>query len=112
VSTAAKLAAALGTSVRTGVRFGDEISLSQSYGEHLLTSAEAAVINSVLGYAASRQVSFIAPSGDSGAISYQRGSSTPVKEVNLAAFDPLALAAGCTGLTANPVPGTYVSDAA
>jgi hypothetical protein len=49
VSIPAKLAAMLGTAVRTGVRFGDVISLSQSYGEHFCTSAEPTIINSGAG---------------------------------------------------------------
>lgn len=54
----------------------------------------------------------MASSGDSGAISDLRGSSTPVKEVSLPASDPLVLAVGGTSLAANPVTGTYASETA
>jgi subtilase family serine protease len=115
VSTPAKLAATLGASVRTAVREGaDVISASHSYGEHFFTSAEAAAIDSALEYAAARHVTFVAASGDSGALSNlgRFGSSTPVKEVSLPASDPLVLAAGGTSLTANPVTGAYISETA
>jgi subtilase family serine protease len=112
VSTPAQLAAPLAAAVRTGVRNGAVISFSKSYGEHFFTSAEAATINSALEYAAASHVTVVASSGDSGAISDLRGSSTPVKEISLPASDPMVLAAGGTSLTANPVTGAYVSETA
>jgi subtilase family serine protease len=112
VTTPAELASPLSTAVRTAVRYGEVISFPHSYGEHFFTSAEAATINSALEYAAARHVTFVAPSGDSGAISDLRGSSAPVKEVSLPASDPLALAVGGTTLTANPATGAYGSQTA
>jgi subtilase family serine protease len=112
VTTPAELAAPLSTAVRTAVRHGDVILFPHSYGEHFFTRSEAASVNSALEYAAARRVTFVAPSGDSGAISDLRGSSTPVKEVSLPASDPLALAVGGTDLTANPVTGAYISQTA
>jgi subtilase family serine protease len=112
VTTPAELAAPLSTAVRTAVRYGDVILFPHSYGEHFFTSAEAATIDSALRYAAARRVTFVAPSGDSGAISDLRGSSTPVKEVSLPASDPLALAVGGASLTADPVTGSYISQTA
>jgi subtilase family serine protease len=89
------------------------ISLSGSWGEHFFTRAEVSRINSTLAYVAARHVTFVAGSGDAGAISWQRRFgrvSTPVKEVSLPASDPLVLAAGGSRLTANPVTGAYVSE--
>jgi subtilase family serine protease len=90
------------------------ISLSDSMGEHFFTSAEVATIHSALEYATARHVTFVASSGDGGAISVlgRFGSTTPVKEVSLPASDPLALAAGGTSLNANPVTGAYISETA
>jgi subtilase family serine protease len=113
-STPATTAATFATEVRTAVGHGDVISLSASLGEHFFTSAEVAAIHSALQYAAARHVTFVAGSGDYGAISDlgHFGSSTPVKEVSLPASDPLVLAAGGTSLTANPVTGAYLSETA
>jgi subtilase family serine protease len=114
VSTPAKFAATFATLVRIAVRHADVISLSGSWGEHLFTSGEVATINSALEYAAVRHVTFVASSGDGGAISVlgRLGSTTPVKEVSLPASDPLVLAAGGTNLTANRVTGAYISETA
>ena len=114
VSTPAKEAATFATQVRIAASHADVISLSGSYGEHFATPAEVATINSALEYSAARHVTFVASSGDGGAISDLGtfGSSTPVKEVSLPASDPLVLAVGGTSLTANPVTGTYVSETA
>jgi subtilase family serine protease len=113
VSTPAKLAATFATYVRIAVRYGEVISQSGmgqdfNVGEGSWTSAEVATMNSALQYAAARHVTVVAASGDYGAIG--DGSSTPVKEVNLPASDPLVLGAGGTSLTANPVTGAYISE--
>lgn len=115
VSTPAKLAATFATYVRSAVRDGQVISQSGigqdfNVGEDSWTSAEVATMNSALEYAAARHVTVVVASGDYGAIG--NGSSTPVKEVSLPASDPLALAAGGTSLTANPVTGAYLSETA
>jgi subtilase family serine protease len=114
VSTPAKLAATFTAVMQIAVRYADVISLSASFGEHFFTSAEVATIHSALEYAADRHVTFVASSGDYGAISDlgNFGSSTPVKEVSLPASDPLVLAAGGTSLTADPVTGAYISETA
>jgi subtilase family serine protease len=114
VSTPAKLAATFTTAVRIAVRHADVISLSASFGEHFFTGAEVSAIHSALEYAAARHVTFVASSGDYGAISDLStfGSSTPVKEVSLPASDPLVLAAGGTSLTANRATGAYISETA
>jgi subtilase family serine protease len=114
VSTPAQIAAAYGAFVRTAAGQGTIISLSGGYGEHFFTGAQAASINAALEYAAARHITFVASSGDGGAISDlgRFGSSTPVKEVSLPASDPLVLAVGATSLTANPVTGAYLSETA
>jgi subtilase family serine protease len=100
--------------VRIAAGNADVISLSGSFGEHFATPAEVATINSALEYSAARHVTFVASSGDGGAISDLGtfGSSSPVKEVSLPASDPLVLAVGGSSLTANPVTGTYISGTA
>jgi subtilase family serine protease len=113
VSTPAKLAATFAMYVRIAVRYGEVISQSGvgqdfNVGEGSWTSAEVATMNSALEYAAARHVTVVAASGDNGAIG--NGSTTPVKEVNLPASDPLVLGAGGTSLTANPVTGAYISE--
>jgi subtilase family serine protease len=55
-------------------------------------------MNSALEYAAARQVTVVAASGDQGAIG--NGSTAPVKEVILPASDPLVLGAGGTSAAA------------
>jgi subtilase family serine protease len=114
LSTPAKLAAMFAALVRIAVRHADVISLSASFGEHFFTRPEVATVHSALEYAAARHVTFVASSGDDGAISDldRFGSSTPVKEVSLPASDPLVLAAGGTSLTANRATGGYVSETA
>ncbi len=114
VSTPAKEVATFATQARIAASDADVISLSGGYGEHFTTPAEVATINSALEYSAARHVTFVASSGDGGAISDLGtfGSSTPVKEVSLPASDPLVLAVGGTSLTANPATGTYESETA
>jgi subtilase family serine protease len=114
VNTPAKEAATFAKQVRIAASHADVISLSGGFGEHFDTRAEVTTINSALEYSAARHVTFVAASGDGGAISDLGtfGSSTPVKEVSLPASDPLVLAVGGTSLTANPVTGTYISETA
>jgi subtilase family serine protease len=115
VSTPAEFAATFASYVRIAVRKGEVMSQSGigqdfNVGEDSWTNAEVATINSALEYAAARHVTVVVASGDYGAIG--NGSSTPVKDVSLPASDPLALAAGGTSLTANPVTGAYISETA
>jgi len=114
VSTPAQIAAAYGAFVRMAAGQGNVISLSGGYGEHFFTSAQSASINAALQYAAAQHVTFVASSGDGGAISDlgRFGSTTPVTEVSLPASDPLVLAVGGTSLTANPATGAYISETA
>jgi subtilase family serine protease len=113
VSTPAKLAATFAAYVRIAARNGQVMSQSGigqdfNVGEDSWTSAEAATMNSALEYAAARHLTVVVASGDYGAIG--NGSTTPVKDVSLPASEPLALAAGGTSLTANPVTGAYISE--
>jgi subtilase family serine protease len=112
VTTPAQFAAMFSTSVRTAARDGDVIVFPHEYGENVFTSAEAAIINSALEYAAARHATVVAGSGDSGATSERRGSSPPVREVSLPASDPLVLAVGGTRLAANLATGAYGSETA
>jgi hypothetical protein len=65
----AKAAAQFAVAVRIAVGHGDVISFSASYGEHFFTGAEVATTHSALEYAAARHVTFVAGTGDYGAIS-------------------------------------------
>ena len=113
VSTPAKFAATFAAYVRIAVRNAEVMSQSGigqdfNVGEDSWTSAEVATMNSALEYAAARNVTVVAASGDQGVLG--NGSSTPVKEVILPASDPLVLGVGGTSLTANPVTGAYISE--
>ena len=114
VATPAALAAVFVKATRLAVSLGDAISLSASFGEHFFTAAEVASIHGALELAAARHVTFVASSGDYGAVSDAQdwATFTPVKEVSLPASDPLVLAAGGTSLTANPDTGAYISETA
>jgi subtilase family serine protease len=114
VSTPAKEAATFSRQVRIAARDADVISLSGSYGEHFASPSDVATINAALKYLTAQHVTFVASSGDGGAISDLGtfASSTPVKEVSLPASDPLVLAVGGASLTANPVTGAYISETA
>jgi subtilase family serine protease len=114
VSTPAKEAGTFAKQVRIAASSADVISVSGSFGEHFATPAEVAIINSALEYSAARHVTFVASSGDGGAISDLGtfGSSTADKEVSLPASDPLVLAVGGASLSANPVTGRYLGGSA
>jgi len=97
VSSPAKFAATWAAAVRIAARNGEVISQSgfgvHFFGEHFFTRAEVAGVNSALEYAAARHVTVVVGSGDYGALGI--GSTTPpVKEVSLAADDPLVLGGG------------------
>ena len=113
-ATPGGLAAVFGKAVRLAVSQGDVISLSASFGEHFFTPAEAARVHAALEYAAARHVTFVAASGDYGAVSDPQDWApfVPVKEVSLPASDPLVLAAGGTSLTADPATGAYIGETA
>jgi subtilase family serine protease len=114
VTTPDSFATVFGTGVRLAVSQGDVISLSGSFGEHFFTRAEVARMHAALEYAAARHVTFVASSGDFGAVSDPQAWATfvPVKEVSLPASDPLVLSAGGTSLTADPATGAYISETA
>jgi subtilase family serine protease len=84
------------------------VSLSGSFGEHYLTSRDAAAMHDALSDARHDDITFVAASGDSGAVS----DNGPPREVSLPASDPLVLAAGGTTLTANRSSGAYVGEVA
>ena len=89
-NTPAGLAATLAAVVRIAVPRADVISLSGSLGEHFFTSAEVATIHSALQYAAARHVTFVASSGDNGAISdLGRADSRPRRSKRSACPRPI-----------------------
>jgi subtilase family serine protease len=79
------------------------LSISASAGEHFLTQAEVASIHAALQQAAARQVTVVASSGDTGAIS----DNGPPEQVSMPASDPLVLSAGGTSLNASFATGAY-----
>jgi subtilase family serine protease len=79
------------------------ISMSDSGGEHVLTSAEVSAMNAALEQARDQHVTVAASSGDTGAISDQG----PPVQVSLPASDPLVLAVGGTTLDASWATGAY-----
>ena len=107
-------------SLRLGSSLGDVISASEAGqvgGEHCVSRAQARTVNAALQEAASRHVTVVAASGDTGAAeepcSLNPGPSfTPVKGVTLLASDPLVLGAGGTGLTASHTTGAWQGETA
>jgi len=117
IDSPAKYAALFPALVRIAVRHhADVVSGGGGDGEYQFTSVEAAAINSALKYAATRHVTWVAGTGDSGVIGPLNsvvGSSRQVlKDVILPGSDPLVLTVGGTTLTANPVTGAYISETA
>jgi subtilase family serine protease len=107
-------------SLRLGSSLGDVISASEAGqvgGEHCVSRAQARSVNAALQEAASRHVTVVAASGDTGAAeercSLNPGPSfTPVKGVTLLASDPLVLGAGGTSLTASHTTGAWQGETA
>src|SRR5579872_806707 len=103
-SSGADFAAAITKAIQEGVALhAAVISISASGGEHLLTRAEVAGMNTALEQARKQHVTVVASSGDTGAIS----DNGPPRQVSLPASDPLVLAAGGTTLDATWATGTY-----
>jgi subtilase family serine protease len=84
------------------------VSFSASFGEHYVTSSDAAAMHGALRTARDHDITFVAASGDSGAVS----DNGPPREVSLPASDPLALAVGGTTLTVNVSSGAYLREVA
>ena len=103
-SSSAHFAAAITKAIQAGVVLhAAVISISASGGEHLLTPAEVAGMNTSLEQAREQHVTVVAASGDTGAIS----DNGPPRQVSLPASDPLVLAVGGTTLDATWATGTY-----
>jgi subtilase family serine protease len=79
------------------------VSLSGSFGEHYVTPKNAAAMHDALRQARDDDITFVAASGDSGAVS----DNGPPREVSLPASDPLVLGVGGTTLSASPSSGAY-----
>ncbi|MCO6004574.1 S53 family peptidase [Actinoallomurus purpureus] len=116
LSSPASAMAALTGALRRGLSSADVISISAGWGEHCLTRAQVARQHAVLQAARDRDVTVVAGSGDTGAVSRPCPGSTPqdpwapVKEVSAPASDPLVLAAGGTTFTADHKTGAYTGE--
>ncbi|MBV9794925.1 MAG: S53 family peptidase [Actinobacteria bacterium] len=103
-SGGANFAGAITNAIKEGVALNAAVvSISASGGEHSLTPAEVARMNTVLEQARDEHVTVVASSGDTGAISDQG----PPRQVSLPASDPLVLAVGGTTLDATWATGAY-----
>lgn len=116
LSSTASAMAGLTAALWRGMSEGDVISVSAGWGEHCLTAAEAASMDQALRAAAADDVTVVAASGDTGAVSRpclgSAGAWNPVKEVGMPASDPFVLAVGGTTLTADHQTDAYVSQTA
>ena len=109
VSSSADFTAAAAKVIQAGVALrAAVISVSASYGEHFFTRAEVAAMHAALEQARDHHVTFVASSGDTGAIS----DDGPPRQVSLPASDPLVLAVGGTILGATQPAGTYLGEMA
>jgi subtilase family serine protease len=107
-------------SLRLAGTLGGIVSASeggQVGGEQCTTKANAERVDAVLREDASRHVTVVAASGDSGAAAEScslipQGSYTPVKGVTLISADPYVLGAGGTTLTANRATGAWIGETA
>ena len=103
-SSSANFAAAMTRAIQEGIALhAAVISISASGGEHLFTPAQVTAMNTALEQARHQDVTVVAASGDTGAIS----DLGPPKQVSLPASDPLVLAVGGTTLDATLASGTY-----
>jgi len=108
-SSSASFAAAATEVIGEGVALhAAVISASASEGEHFFTRAEAAAMNAALVQARDHDVTVVASSGDTGAIS----DDGPPRQVSLPASDPLVLAVGGTILDATSPGGAYLGEMA
>jgi len=109
-SASANFAAAVAEVIQQGIALRAAALLlnGADLGEHLLTSAEVAQMNTALEQARDQHVTVISSSGDSGALSDQG----PPRQVNMPASDPLVLAVGGTILDAVRPSGTYLGEMA
>jgi subtilase family serine protease len=107
-------------SLQLGSSLGGVISASEAGqvgGEHCVSRAQARSVNAALQQAASRHVTVVAASGDTGAAeepcSLNPGPRiTLPKGVTLLASDPLVLGAGGTSLTASHTTGAWQGETA
>jgi subtilase family serine protease len=103
-ASVANITAALTGVISAGIaQHAAVISISASEGEHFFTPAEVGRIHAVLQQAASRHVTVVASSGDTGVIS----DNGPPVQVSLPASDPLVLSVGGTALDASFLTGAY-----
>lgn len=95
------------------IRDTDVVSFSGALGEHFFSTAQVAEMKRILREAATRHVTVVGASGESGAASdIYRFGTTPVKEVSLPSSDPFVLGVGGTTLTVGPQTGSYVGETA
>lgn len=91
---------------------GDVISLSFGENESCLDPNLLAAEHQLFQEAASKSISVLASSGDSGSTQFTCDGSSFVTAVSFPASDPLVTALGGTALTANAVSGEYVGETA
>ena len=107
-------------SLRLASTLGGVISTSeggQVGGEPCVTKAQASQVDAVLSQVASRHVTVVAASGDTGAAAEvcsfaPNATYKPVKGVTLISSDPYVLAAGGTTLTASHATGAWENETA
>ena len=109
LTSSANFASAITKVIQVGVaQHVAVISISASVGEHFLTSAELAAMNSALEQARDHHVTVVASSGDNGAIA----DDGPPRQVSMPASDPLVLAVGGTLLDIASPGGAYLGEMA
>jgi subtilase family serine protease len=108
-SSTASFAAALAKVIQAGAAgHAAAVSISASEGEHFLTRAEIAELNTAIEQARAAHVTVVAASGDNGAIS----DDGPPRQVSMPASDPLVLGVGGTELDLAEPAGTYQGEMA
>jgi subtilase family serine protease len=109
ITSDAAVAAALTQVIQTGVALhASVVSISASVGEHFITGAGAAGMNAALEQARRQDVTVVASSGDTGAIS----DEGPPTQVGMPASDPLVLAVGGSILAVARPGGGYLGEMA
>ena len=118
LASPAGLATALIDTIRLGASHADVVSNTAGAGEHCFTTTAVTSLHAALRTAASRNVTVVSASQDTGVVGAACNIITgltgngpaPVRELSLPASDPLALAVGGTRLTASHQTGAYLGE--
>jgi subtilase family serine protease len=104
----------LGPVLRYAIPGTDVISPGFGEPEHCLSSSQLATLKTVLEEAASRHVTVVASSGDTGPVDLPgcspRSVANSVRETDFPASGPLVLGVGGTQLRADPRTGAYIGE--